>query len=112
VRRGEIFQTDRKLPERGNKPGYYVVVSRDFVAENADISTVVCAPVYSVILGVSTEVVIGTSAGVSRASSIRCDFLSLMMKSDLRKYIGSLSSEEMDSLDVALGLAVGIARIS
>jgi hypothetical protein len=35
------------VPERGHKPGFYVVVSRDFVAGNDDVPTVICAPVYS-----------------------------------------------------------------
>jgi hypothetical protein len=47
VRRGEIYRSQEKIPERGHKPGYYIVMSRDFVARNGDISTVVCAPVYS-----------------------------------------------------------------
>ncbi len=42
---GEIDRTRDKVPERGRTPGFYVVVSRDFIAGNDDISTVVCAPV-------------------------------------------------------------------
>ena len=57
--RGEIYRTSERVPERGGKPGFYVVVSRAFVAENDDVSTVVCAPVYSQILGLTTEVVQG-----------------------------------------------------
>jgi hypothetical protein len=41
MKRGEIYHTREKLAERGNKPGYYVVVSRSFVAGNEDVSTVV-----------------------------------------------------------------------
>jgi hypothetical protein len=54
--RGEIYRTSDRLPERGDKPGYYVVVSRAFIAENDDVTTVVCAPVYSNVLGLSTFV--------------------------------------------------------
>ena len=43
MRRGEIYRTRDKVPERGDKPGFYVVVSRTFIAENEDITTVVCA---------------------------------------------------------------------
>jgi hypothetical protein len=32
VRRGEIYRTRERIPERGSKPGYYVVISRTFVA--------------------------------------------------------------------------------
>jgi hypothetical protein len=51
VKRGEIYRSRAKIPERGYEPGFYVVVSRNFVADNDDISTVICAPVYGAILG-------------------------------------------------------------
>jgi len=51
VRRGEIYRTRERVAERGDKPGFYVVVSRNFVARNEDVSTVICAPVYGEILG-------------------------------------------------------------
>jgi len=68
------------VAERGDKPGYYVIVSRSFIAENADVSTVICAPIYSEILGLATEVVVGPEEGVPRSSAVRCDFLMLMAK--------------------------------
>jgi hypothetical protein len=36
---GEIYRTRDKIAERGHKPGFYVVVSRDFVASHEDLST-------------------------------------------------------------------------
>lgn len=39
-----------RAPERGGKPGFYVAVSRPFIAESDDVSTIICAPVYSQIL--------------------------------------------------------------
>ena len=42
VRRGEIYRTQERIAERGDKPGFYVVVSRNFIGENTDISTVIC----------------------------------------------------------------------
>ena len=83
MKRGEIYRTAERVSERGGKPGFYVVVSRSFIVENDDVSTVVCAPVYSGVLGLSTEVVIGVEEGLPRTSSIRCDFLALMFKSKL-----------------------------
>ena len=38
--RGEIYRTSERAPERGGKPGFYVVVSRTFIAENDDVETV------------------------------------------------------------------------
>jgi mRNA interferase MazF len=108
LNRGEIWKTRDRLPERGGKPGFYVVVSRQFVAENPDISTVVCAPVYSEILGISTEVVIGPDAGLPRVSAVRCDFLALMFKRRLSTFVGSLSAFQVEELNRALAVSLDL----
>jgi mRNA-degrading endonuclease toxin of MazEF toxin-antitoxin module len=69
MKRGEIYRTREKLPERGHKPGFYVVVSRNFIAGNDDISTVICAPIYSEILGLRSEVVLSPENGLSKESA-------------------------------------------
>lgn len=106
MRWGEIYRTRQKTAERGYKPGSYVVVSRDFVAENEDISTVICAPVYGEVLGLTTEVIIGVDDGVSRQSAIRCDFLSLMFKRKLTTFAGALSPGKHGELKEALAHAL------
>ena len=53
MKRGEIYRTRERVSERGGKPGFYIVVSRNFIASHEDISTVICAPVYSEVLGLS-----------------------------------------------------------
>jgi mRNA interferase MazF len=106
MKRGEIYRTQQKTPERGHKPGFYVVVSRNFVAQNEDISTVVCAPVYSKILGLRSEVVIGVEEGLARESAIRCDFLTLMFKSKLTRSAGALSVKKISELNRALRYAL------
>ena len=99
---GEIYRTREKVSERGHKPGFYVVVSRDFIGGNDDISTVVCAPVYGAVLGLTTEVVIGADEGVPRESSIRCDFLTLMFKKKLTTFVATLPKRKQSELKVAL----------
>ena len=106
MRRGEIYRTKEKVPERGLKPGFYVVVSRNFVANNEYISTVVCAPMYSEILGLRSEVVLGREDGMPRDSAVRCDFLMLMFKSKLAQFVGSLSAEKIEQLNHALHYAL------
>lgn len=106
--RGEIYRTRERSPERGGKPGFYVVVSRAFIVENDDVSTVICAPVYSQLLGLSTEVVVGPEEGLPRVSSIRCDFLTLMFKRKLTTFVASLSPRKLGELDKALALALDI----
>ncbi len=107
--RGEIYRTQERAPERGGKPGFYVVVSRSFIAENEDVSTVVCAPVYSQVLGLSTEVVVGPEEGLPRVSSVRCDFLALMFKRRLTTFVASLPPRKVEELNQALAVALDLA---
>jgi mRNA interferase MazF len=107
--RGEIYRTEERAPERGRRPGFYVVVSRSFIAENEDVSTVVCAPAYSQVLGLSTEVVIGPEEGLPRVSSVRCDFLALMFKRKLTTFVASLPPRKVEELDRALAVALDLA---
>ena len=106
MKRGEIYRTQEKVPERGYKPGFYVIVSRDFIANNEDVSTVVCAPVYTETLGLRSEVLIGRADGVPQDSSIRCDFLTLMFKKKLTHFAGTLSPAKRHELNRALSYAL------
>lgn len=106
MKRGEIYRTKERAPERGNKPGFYVVVSRSFIATNDDVSTVVCAPAYSKVLGLATEVVLGPEDGLPKTCAIRCDFLTLMFKSKLTGYVSQLSGAKLDDLNGALARAL------
>jgi mRNA-degrading endonuclease toxin of MazEF toxin-antitoxin module len=109
VKRGEIYRTRERAAERGHKPGFYVVVSRDFIAANDDVSTVICAPVYGEILGLSTEVVVGPESGLPRRSSVRCDFLALMFKNKLTGFVSELPGSKVAELDAALARALGLS---
>ncbi|PYS53548.1 MAG: MazF family transcriptional regulator [Acidobacteria bacterium] len=110
MKRGEIYRTQEKVAERGHKPGFYVVVSRDFLAQNDDVSTVICAPVYAEVLGIRSEVVIGAEDGIPQESSIRCDFLTLIFKRKLTQFVGTLSAQRQDELDRALRYALQLSR--
>ena len=102
MRWGEIYRTREKVSERGHKPGFYVVVSRDFVAGHEDLSTVICAPVYGDVLGLRSEVVVGPEEGLPRPSAIRCDFLMLMFKSKLTSFVTTLAPQKRSELQRAL----------
>jgi mRNA-degrading endonuclease toxin of MazEF toxin-antitoxin module len=108
VRRGEIYHTKERVAERGHKPGFYVVVSRNFVAENDDVSTVICAPVYGEILGLRSEVILGREHGLTRESAVRCDFLTLMFKRKLTHCVGGLEAEKVKELNSALQYALDL----
>src|SRR5262249_61601947 len=104
----------RRRPQRcggrGNRAGFYVVVSRSFVAEHEDITTVICAPIYSVLLGLTTEVILGPADGLPRTSAIRCDFLTLMFKHKLTQFVASLSARKLRELNEALAAALDLPR--
>lgn len=108
--RGEIYRSRERIAERGDKPGFYVVVSRAFIAEHEDVSTVVCAPVYGEVLGLTTEVVLGPDEGLPKASAVRCDFLTLMFKRKLTDFVGTLPVEKINDLDRALATALDLRR--
>jgi mRNA interferase MazF len=108
VTRGEVYRTRERVAERGGKPGFYVVVSRAFVAENDDVSTVICAPVYSQVLGLTTEVVLGPDDGLPKTSAVRCDFLMLMFKARLTQFVSTLSPEKIRRLNRALSAALDL----
>ena len=101
MKRGDIYRTQEKVPERGHKPGFYVV-SRDFIANNDDVSTVICAPIYTELLGLRSEVVLGNDDGLPRDSSMRCDFLTLIFKRKLTHFVGTLSRDKQHELSRAL----------
>jgi mRNA-degrading endonuclease toxin of MazEF toxin-antitoxin module len=107
--RGEIYRTSGRAPERGGKPGFYVVVSRPFIAENDDVATVVCAPIYGEVLGLSTEVVLGQAEGLPRTSAIRCDFLALLFKRKLTTFVATLPPRKVVELNRALAAALDLA---
>ena len=78
------------------------------MAESDDVSTVICAPVYSQVLGLSTEVVVGPEDGLPRMSAVRCDFLALMFKRKLTGFVASLPPRKLSELDRALAIALDL----
>jgi mRNA interferase MazF len=106
VTRGDIYRTGERVPERGHKPGFYVIVSRDFIAGNDDVSTVICAPIYSEALGIRSEVLVGSDDGLPQDSAVRCDFLTLMFKRKLTHFVTTLSGRKQGELQQALAYAL------
>lgn len=106
---GDVYRTRDKVAARGDTPGFYVVVSRDFIAGHEDIATVICAPVYGEVLGLHTEVVVGIDDGLPRESAIRCDFLALMFKRKLTGFVGTLAIGKQTELKRALSRALQLS---
>jgi mRNA interferase MazF len=86
------------------------VVSRDAFIE-ARWSTVICAPVYSTIRGVETEVIVGEESGLKHPSAIACDALVSLARGLLTDFLGTLPRDRVVALDRALALAVGVEHL-
>ncbi|MBI2986268.1 MAG: type II toxin-antitoxin system PemK/MazF family toxin [Deltaproteobacteria bacterium] len=110
--RGEIYRTKERIAERGDKPGFYVVVSRCFIAANDDVSTVICAPVYGDVLGLNSEVILGLDEGLPRTCAIRCDFLMLMFKRKLTRFVSTLPQAKILELNRALAYALELGELT
>jgi mRNA interferase MazF len=85
----------------------FVVVSRHLLIESR-FATVICAPVYTVHDGLSTQVAIGIDEGLKHDSSIHCDELVSLPKTMLTDYVGSLSRQKLDELNRALRIALAL----
>ncbi len=73
-------------------------------------STVICAPIYTSYDALSTQIQVGIEEGLKHDSSIHCDELVRLHKSQLTHYIGSVPSSKMQHLNEALAIATGIAE--
>ncbi len=107
MKRGELYRVMRPSTKDPKKSRVFVVVSRQVVIDSR-FSTVVCAPIYSVHDGLSTQVLIGEQEGLKHDSSIHCDELVSLPKSALTNYVGALSPQKLRALNQALRIALDI----
>ncbi len=107
MKRGELYRIENKHTDDPKRRRVYVVVSRQFLIDSPH-STVVCAPVFSSYLGISTQVPVGLEEGLKHESSIHCDDLTRIEKSRLTQYVGRLSAQKMAELDRALAIALDL----
>ncbi|EKD41849.1 MAG: Transcriptional modulator of MazE/toxin, MazF, partial [uncultured bacterium] len=93
------------------KSRVFVVVSRDALIASK-FSTVICAPIYSRFDGLSTQVLVGIDEGLKHESAIHCDELVSLPKSLISNFIGTLSSQKIKELDLAMKIALAIDEIN
>lgn len=107
MKRGDLFRVSG--PPGGDPKRFriFVVVSRPTLIASR-FSTVICAPVYSVHDGLSTQVPVDIEEGLTHASSIHCDALMSLPKTSLTQYIGTLSPEKLLALNDALRVALDL----
>lgn len=108
MKRGELYRVFKPTKREPKKFRIFVIVSRQEVIET-NYSTVICVPVYTNCLGLTTEVEIGVDEGLKHHSCIRCDELFSLPKSLLTSYIGKLSESKIGELSRTLKIALDIA---
>ncbi|MBN1269306.1 MAG: type II toxin-antitoxin system PemK/MazF family toxin [Kiritimatiellae bacterium] len=106
MRRGELYRVAHPSGDR-KRHRVFVVVGRQVVIDSR-FSTVICAPVYSVHDGLSTQIPIGVDEGLKHASSIHCDELVSLHKSKLTDFISVLPVRKLHLLDEALKIALAL----
>ena len=97
---------------KGNKAGpkksrVYIVVSRQALIDS-NFSTVICAPVYSQRVGLSTQVDIWPDEGLKADSCIHCDELMSLSKSQLTAFVGTLAPSKLSKVDHALKVSLAV----
>lgn len=109
MRRGDLYRVARPHARDPKRFRVFVVVSRQATIDSR-FSTVICAPVYSARHGLATQVDVGPREGLRHDSSIHCDELVSLQKSQLTQFVGSLGAERIERLDYALMVALEIGR--
>lgn len=107
MKRGQLYRVFKGASDDPKKHRVFVVVSRQVLLDSR-FSTAICAPVYSAYHGLSTQVPVGIDNGLKHESSIHCDQLVSIHKKSLTHFVGTLNQDQMEALDVALAIAVGI----
>jgi mRNA interferase MazF len=107
MKRGELYRVANPSTKDPKRSRVFVIVSRQTLIDSR-FSTVICAPVFSVHDGLSTQVPVGVKEGLKHDSSIHCDELVSIPKTALTNYIGILSSGVLQELNIALHIALEI----
>ncbi len=104
VNRGEIWLYTFKPPDK-RRP--VLILTRQEVIDL--LSTVMVAPITSVIRGAPSEVLVGIDEGLKVPSAINLDHVQTVDRRQLSHYIGSVGRETMTAVCKALAIATGCA---
>jgi mRNA interferase MazF len=102
VARGEIWLLKLPSPDR-RRP--VLVLSRPSLLRVLHTATV--AAITSTLRGAPTEVAVGTEDGLKQASCVNLTNVFTVRKSELHRYVGSLTGEKMRQVCRALNIACG-----
>lgn len=106
MKRGELYLVTDPAGDPKRQRVFLIVSHQGLI--DSRYSTVVCAPVYSNGEGLGTQVAVGPEDGLKHESWIMCDNLVSIRKSQLTRYVGSLSAEKMRKLNNSLAVALDL----
>ncbi len=109
MQRGDLYLVPKPNSLDPKRQRVYVVVSRHWLIQS-NLPSVICAPVFSERLGISTQVDIGAEEGLKHDSTICCDQLTSLPKFVLSRFVGRLGPQKMGELDTALARALELAK--
>ena len=104
MRRGDLYLVHKPAAD-ARQQRVFVVVSRQALIDSG-FSTVICAPVFSRGLGLSTQLQVGPEEGLKHESWVMCDNLMSLRKSELTNFVGCLSVTRLEELNRALRSAL------
>ena len=104
MKRGDLYRVFKGFKHDTKNYRVFAILSRQALIDSK-FSTVICAPIYSNYLGISTQVPIGIDDGLKHDSCIYCDEIISIPKSLLTDYIGTLSPQKLNELNKALLIA-------
>ena len=107
MKRGDLYRVHKPTSRDPRKFRVFVVVSRQALIDSK-FSTVICAPIYSEYLGLSTQVPVGVNEGLKHESSIHCDELVSLSKSVLTNFVGHLNLNKTNQANRALSAALSL----
>jgi mRNA interferase MazF len=107
LKRGDLYRVFKGSKHDTKNYRVFAIISRQALIDSK-FSTVICAPIYSNYLGISTQVPIGIDDGLKHDSCIYCDEIISIPKSLLTDYIGTLSSQKLNELNKALLIAFNL----
>lgn len=104
--RGELYLVSDPAGDPKRQRVFVIVSHQELI--DSRYSTVICAPVYSIGQELATQVAVGLDEGLKHESWIACDNLVSIRKSQLTRYVGSLSTAKMRKLNFSLAVALDL----
>ncbi len=107
MKRGEIYRVRRPPGNDPKRSRCFVIVSRHALIDSKA-ARVVCAPINTTYVGLTTQVPVGTDEGLKHPSCINCDQLFTLDKSVLTDFVSLLSAAKRRELWITLRIALDL----